>query len=133
VPSRNRLSIDSLANLLSIMLLNPLKKDSGAAKKGSQVSDRPTERDMGSGEELGGSMSEAPILDDHMLVQAAELDRQPGELFDSEDFLRFSGLIDFNIEFPSVQMHISGERLPTDIRGERMMQGIRSRQFGTQQ
>ena len=125
VPARNRLSIDSISNLLPIMLVNPLNTQ--RREQLVQRSNERTELEVTS-EDQGGSSNEAPILDEQLKRDAIEL----GEKFDSirsnHDFATFSSIIDHRIGYPQrARPSSGGRRFSTDERTTRAGRKFRQR------
>jgi len=127
VPTRNRLSIDSISNLLSIMLVNPLKTE--RREQLVRQSNEQTELEVTS-EDQGGSSNEAPILDEQLMRDALELGERFDSIRSSDDFATFSSIIDYRIEYPQrARPSGGGERLSTSERTRRAIERMSARDY----
>jgi len=134
VPSRNRLSIVSMFNLLSILVSERSDDSSQRVRRNVAACSELSEEDSIS-DELGGNASEAPILDDALLPIASDVDEDFVAFEDTALYQEFKSLIDYEPEFVADEPSIPGERVPRlshSERAQRIADKIASQRFDRQ-
>jgi len=127
-PSRNRLSIDSMAHLLSILIQEPNSRPSRATRKHIAANDNVIEADFGT-DELGGLLSEPSILDAESFDDSAPLTDDSRMFENTSEYSRFESLIDFDLQ-PSSEIsrrERGGNRSPLDQGAQRVAERLVAR------
>jgi len=127
-PLRNRLSVDSMFALLSILVEEPNSKPSGKTRKHVAAQFEPNEEDFGTGE-LGGVLSELSIMDAESVTEVLEVTDDARMFENTPEHRKFEELIDFSLVVGSGEVVREERRIktPISVRAQRMADRLLSR------